>query len=154
MTSPTAFRSRIRRTQPDCSSQVDLNPELQEAITKMITGNEAKGYLMKTPVAGNSNLGGKLDKAMCEGQEDEAADDISPDTPIRDRAVCAFQYVENFDPKVRPTEQGSNHSPTALIVVTVQYSQLEKSLGLYSISWPRKRCPLGLLTSTQNKKTC
>ncbi|CAD5227220.1 unnamed protein product [Bursaphelenchus xylophilus] len=89
--------SRIRRMESDCSNEAKLNPELQEAITRMITGNDAKGYLMKTPHL--SFVKPEINKDMCEEEKDE---DISPDMPIRDRAVCGFQYVENFDNKRLP----------------------------------------------------
>ncbi|KAI6214505.1 hypothetical protein M3Y94_00276400 [Aphelenchoides besseyi] len=94
------YKQRVRRAEPDCSNEAETNADLQQAIGKMITGNDAKGYLMRTQVPKITN-DMIIDKSpFCD--EEEAISDISPDTPIRDRALCAFQYVENYNKQRLP----------------------------------------------------
>ncbi|CAD5220484.1 unnamed protein product [Bursaphelenchus okinawaensis] len=110
--------ARVRRLDSDCSNKAKLSPELHEAISKMITGNEANSYLMKTPHISIMRTENNNIEDMC---KEEKAEDISPDMPIRDRAVCGFQYVENFDnkrlPQTIPEVQCVCQRPTKMMIL-------------------------------------
>jgi hypothetical protein len=86
----------VRRAEPDCSNEAERNTELQQAIATMIIGNDDKSYLSHSIQHKHRS---KLNHAdMCE--EDNGPDEIAPDTTIRERALCSFIYVENFNKTV------------------------------------------------------
>lgn len=85
----------MRRAEVDCSNEAENNAELQKSISSMIIGNDDKSYFTQHRHRSKIN---HEKSALCE--EDNGPDEILPDSPIKDRALCTFVYIENVNEKV------------------------------------------------------
>ncbi|KAI6219094.1 hypothetical protein M3Y95_01130500 [Aphelenchoides besseyi] len=94
------FGRRFRRSfnNLDCSDAAEKDANLKMAISEMIRGQNGKGYLMQATTSFPLVDSTAEDDCIPE----DTPKDVSPDLPIRDRALCGFDQIENVDKKRLP----------------------------------------------------
>lgn len=83
---------RLRRSEATCQRQWLRDPNVHEAVLSLFTSNTPDG--LGAPAA--ESVPGKPTPEC--GDDTEVA--VSPDMPLKERALCSFVQVENRDPRV------------------------------------------------------
>ncbi|KAH7696109.1 Protein C44B12.6 [Aphelenchoides avenae] len=92
---------RMRRTLPSCEQRVTGDPELQQAVVSMFTGSSDGSYILQSSpdVPFGASVSAST-ASLC--TDDLEPVDISPDMPLKDRALCSYVHVDNHDTRRLP----------------------------------------------------
>ncbi|KAI6176312.1 hypothetical protein M3Y97_00784500 [Aphelenchoides bicaudatus] len=114
------YKQRVRRAEPDCTSEAENNVELQKAVASMVIGNDDKSYLTRSIAQQHKHRAKLGHDKMCE--EENEQEEISPDMTIKERALCSFVYVENYNktrlPQTIPEVQCSCTKPSNKMILS------------------------------------
>uniref|UniRef100_A0A915D1F5 Uncharacterized protein n=1 Tax=Ditylenchus dipsaci TaxID=166011 RepID=A0A915D1F5_9BILA len=98
------YQQRIRRGNNVCTASDFAQPDIQQAVFSMVTGNAKHSWPVgvKSPKVNSQ----KHNAGVCSSTSDETTTsseiEISPDMPIEMRAFCGFQYEDNVKERRLP----------------------------------------------------